>query len=379
MKRITNTLNRAFIGAYKSVGLLILAAILFGLASYLVINVFYLFNRSWAAPMILSPSSERVIALNSELASQSLQREVLSAERLTVQVELRHLDRQIAVHERFQEDFEEAMITDEEAVRSELAILEDVYHQYRRNEREIRDARSAFADMTRERSQDELDAHLIDRQTWLERNYLLSQVATADIQLEQSQAELGTQTRGLELRMSALQSLRNNVLHDRTALGEGQQPVAAEGEQIVLSYEMIQMHREYQTAQIEVERLRDARFPLEQQLAALDDAISDYDRLLAEIRNSAYLRAFEESLTIAFVPYDNLDAAEPGEPVYVCHVGLFICTEVGSVIQVLDGEVAGRHPIHNRDIRGLMVELELDDPDAAEHTTLHIGGKPFLL
>ena len=91
----------------------------------------------------------------------------------------------------------------------------------------------------------------------------------------------------------------------------------------------------------------------------VDGSIERYDHLLAAIKSSPYLKAIEGNLTVAFVPYANIDNISPGIAIYGCHLGLLWCSQVGSVSRVLDGEVNRKHPIRNVILRGAMVEVEL--------------------
>jgi hypothetical protein len=59
---------------------------------------------------------------------------------------------------------------------------------------------------------------------------------------------------------------------------------------------------------------------------------------------------------------------------------MLFCYHVGEVIEVLPGEVQGKHPHRDKNLRGQLVELKLDDDDAdaAAADVLFAGGRPIL-
>jgi hypothetical protein len=58
---------------------------------------------------------------------------------------------------------------------------------------------------------------------------------------------------------------------------------------------------------------------------------------------------------------------------------MVMCHRVGSVIEVLPGEITLRHPHRERQLRGRMIELSLDEPEAARDDVLFLGGAPLWL
>ena len=52
-------------------GFAILTAILAGLASYLVLNLFYLFSTTWLQPAIVSPTDEKILHLSAQIAARA--------------------------------------------------------------------------------------------------------------------------------------------------------------------------------------------------------------------------------------------------------------------------------------------------------------------
>jgi hypothetical protein len=88
------------------------------------------------------------------------------------------------------------------------------------------------------------------------------------------------------------------------------------------------------------------------------------------------MMAADKAVNTAFVPYDNVGAVQVGDKVYSCALAFLVCHAIGTVSEELDGEVVGKHPLHNREMRGVLVRLSLDDPKAIEKPVLHLHRAP---
>lgn len=87
-----------------------------------------------------------------------------------------------------------------------------------------------------------------------------------------------------------------------------------------------------------------------------------------------------ERLERAFVPSRTLARAAPGAGVYACRLAMLFCRRIGSVLELLPGEVTFEHPYRRAHVRGRMVELALDEPAATlDHDVLFVGGAPLWL
>ena len=60
--------NRALVTAYKLIGFLLLTVILIGIVSFVGLHAFYLVDRSWVKPRVVSPGDPEVVELRSRLA-----------------------------------------------------------------------------------------------------------------------------------------------------------------------------------------------------------------------------------------------------------------------------------------------------------------------
>src|SRR5690606_745408 len=116
----------------------------------------------------------------------------------------------------------------------------------------------------------------------------------------------------------------------------------------------------------------------EQTIAALEASLARHEAILEAMRQSPYLRAASNSAHVAFVPYDNLEEVEVGAPVYGCALGMIFCGQVGTIKEISPGEVSFKHPEREELLRGRMVELELEEPEAARDDVLFVGGRPLL-
>jgi len=115
----------------------------------------------------------------------------------------------------------------------------------------------------------------------------------------------------------------------------------------------------------------------------LQEESRQVDRLREAIRTAKqspyYLNAAgDKTLYFAFVPYDNQASAVAGRPVYDCYLNMFACRKVGSVNQVFAGEETAIHPIFKTNIRGFLMQMNLDHPESAKSKTVFLGRKPLL-
>jgi hypothetical protein len=83
------------------------------------------------------------------------------------------------------------------------------------------------------------------------------------------------------------------------------------------------------------------------------------------------------AVNFAFVPYDNQGSASPGAAVYDCYLNMVLCRKVGTVKQIFAGEEHAIHPIFRTDIRGFLIQMQLDHPESAKSKTVFLNRKPF--
>lgn len=354
-------LNSFLATCYKALGFVVLGAILVALASYLGVHSFFYTSNSWIAPIIISSNDEEVIRLYAHAASQQMEREKALAEVRELQVRLADARRTVETERRFQERFMQAIEGDRRMRAQELAKLREIL----RTSQEVRDqievSNKAYAGMARQRANELMSARLVDREEYLTLEHQLAQMARTNLSLAEAEAGLQGRISDLYARSKALDSILTRSSDGRPSL------------------DIVLVEREYLESMLVLARAEEEEKALRENLDAARRMVEAYDEILRSVRNAPRIRAIEGKLTVAFVPYENLENARPDAPVYGCAVGVVLCKKVGRVSERLEGEVTSRHPVRNKIVRGVLVEVDFEEPRWAEEEVLHVGGRPLFL
>jgi hypothetical protein len=364
-QQVANKVNSLAVSAYKALGTCLLVLILLSFITYLGMQAFFLVSEGWVVPTVIAPTDPEILQLNSQIAQQAAARAQLMADRRDVQARLANAGRTITAEQEFQKRFQEAL-QGERAFRVQaLQRLSSLRRQYEHAHGEIAESSRAFAGLERVRTQALHGARMLDQEAYLTSNHQLAQMAQSQLTLAEHAVELENR----------LEDLRRELLgFDSVSAQEGRR-----SQHPRMTTAALLLEREYTRSLLEQARAENTRSALREDLQGLDDAVARYDKLLKTIRDSPYLRAFEGNLTVAFVPYDNMDDALPGTPLYACRAKLVWCHQVGVVGQAQEGEVSVKHPIRQHFVRGVMVELHLQDGHSVQEELLHLGQPPLLL
>jgi hypothetical protein len=94
-------LQPSIVRVYKVAGLVALSAILIGLLSFLVVNVFYFFDHSWVRPEEIGENHHKVIEVSGQLAEAKTRAAQLAAEKIDLEAQLAQIERTIAADKKF--------------------------------------------------------------------------------------------------------------------------------------------------------------------------------------------------------------------------------------------------------------------------------------
>jgi len=299
----------------------------------------------------VTAGDEHVVSLQAQLVQQQDARDRLANE-------LNHARRTIAAQQMFQAEFGRAIKSDLEGRKLALGRVRELAVSAANTRAAILSANDAFASSSRQTMVAEYAAGLIDRHTLLSDKFQLAQISTSNLALTERQATFETRAQELEAQARSLDA----ILANATATGD-----------TALSYDVLRIKQEYGASRLDLARSIELRDTLEV-------SVERQDEVLSSLQHSAYLRALHDHAMIVSVPYRNLSRVSSGAPLYGCRLAMILCRHVGTVIEILPGEVKFRHPYREAELRGQMVEVTLDaeDAEAAADEVLFVGGKPVL-
>jgi len=341
------SLSKHVVTAYRLLGFGILTIIVFVLIGYIATTAFFYMSNRWIVPLALSSTDDKVLALEGQLAERQNQRDQTAAA-------LDDAERSIKVQQAFQAEFAKAIESDLDGRRAALAKMHELATSAASTRVAIRRSNNAYASASQARMAEEYRAGLIDRNAMLTGKFQLAQITTSNLSLVERQAEYETRAADLEAQTRSLEAL----LADKPS-GDP------------MSYDVLKIKQEYEASRLETQKAIETR-------DTLKTALARQDKLLETIEHTSYLRAMHDHAQVAFVPYDNLGKLSKGDSLYGCRVGMLFCHQVGTVVEILPGEVQFKHPQRDKQLRGQMVELQLTDNAAATDDVLFVGGRPLL-
>ncbi len=357
---------KLIVSAYKIAGLIILTAILATLASYMFLVVFYTFSTRWIAPQIISPADERVLRLSNELVQSTLLQEKLLADRSDMKARLNDAQRIVTAGRNYQQALTLAVHASYMDRQGELTNIEQLTKNFKSRRADSAAADRKYIASSRDELQAMHKAHLIDENAYMAGEYQLSEFETANLAMQKNTTELENKQSDLRREVEALGVVNATISKGGAVTHE-------------LSSDALHAKRDFDAVSVDVRKAIDTQESLRGQLASLEGAIKRQDVISGAIANSAYIRAAQDNLTVAFVPYTNTHHASPGQPIYGCSFRLLWCKRVGRVTNALQGEVVEKHPFRNKEVRGILVQMDVEDPRWVHNDLLFVGKPPLWL
>ena len=336
---------RLVITLYRVFAITVLYLVLAGILAYAFVMGFYAVNSSWAAPVILSAADEKSLDFRDKLVISQQTIEDLKVDTNKLQSGVAEMKKHRDALLELEPELAEAIArerTHNHTTGPELATLDQ---QKQADNLKTQKVLAQLEEVGTNINKD-LSAGLITK-------------GDAATQLAALNTAEGAYT---DSRIAEI-LLTDSVL-DKTTIGtnsldvlEKQAELRSEVAQLDIAINVAEKQLQEETRQID--RLRQA--------------------IVTAKQSPYYLNASgEKTLYFAFVPYDNRANALANAPIYDCYLNMVACRKVGTVKQLFTGEEQAIHPIFKTQIRGFLIQMNLDHAESAKSKTVFLGRKPVL-
>jgi CII-binding regulator of phage lambda lysogenization HflD len=336
---------RLVITLYRIFAITVLYLVLAGILAYAFVMGFYAVNSSWAAPVILSAADEKSLDFRDKLVISQQTIEDLKVDTNKLQSGVAEMQKHRRALLELEPELGEAIKRERVHNRTTGPKLATLDQQKQADNLKTQKVLAQLKEVEADINKD-LSAGLITK-------------GDAATQLAALNTAEGAYT---DSRIAEI-LLTDSVL-DKTTIGtnsldvlEKQAELRSEVGQLDVAINVAEKQLQEETRQID--RLRQA--------------------IVTAKQSPYYLNASgEKTLYFAFVPYDNQANALAGTPIYDCYLNMVACRKVGTVKQIFTGEEEATHPIFKSQIRGFLIQMNLNHSESAKSKTVFLGRKPVL-
>lgn len=330
---------------YRVFAIAMLYLVLAGILAYAFVMGFYAVSTSWAAPLILSATDEKSLAFRAQLVTSQQTIEDVKVDAQKMESGIAEMTKHRAALLALEPQLNAAIAREKAHNHVSGPQLETLDTQKQADNTKTQAVLNQLKEVESNINKD-LAAGLITK----------GDAATQLSALNQAQSAY-TDSKIAEVLLTDNVLQKTTTGTDSLEVLEKQAELRSEAAQLDVAINVAQ--KELMEDNRQIERLRQAITTAKQ---------SPY-----------YLNAVGgQMLYFAFVPYDNQASAVVGRPIYDCYLNMIACRKVGTVQQVFTGEETAIHPIFKTNLRGFLIQMNLNHPNSAKSKTVFLGGKPLL-
>lgn len=337
-------LYKSVVTVYRIFAIITLYFVLAGVLAYGFVMGFYALNTSWAAPVILSPADDKSLDFTEKLVTSRQTLEDLNVDLKKLNDGVAEMNKHRAALEALEPELQSAIAREKEHNLATGPQLLELNKQKQADNLKTQAVMAQVKEVEAAIDKD-LAAGLITK----------GDAATQRAALNQVQSSYTDSKIGAVL-------LTDNILEKTTTdtktldVLDKQAELISEIAQLDIAIGVAQKQISEETKQ--VNRLKEA---------------------ISTAKQTPYYLSVSGATAVnfAFVPYDNQSSASPGSAVYDCYLNMVLCRKVGTVKQIFAGEEHAIHPIFRTDIRGFMIQMQLDHPESAKSKTVFLNHKPL--
>lgn len=330
---------------YRIFAVIVLYLVLAGIVTYAFVMGFYAVNSSWAAPVIVSAADEKSLDFREKLVTSQQTIEDLKVDTNKLESGLVEMTKHRAALLELEPELQEAIAREKShnlTTGPELATLD----------------KQKLSDNVKTQS---VLAQLKQVESNIHKDLAAGLITQGDAA---TQLAALNQAEGAYTDSKIAEVLLTDSILDKTTTGTSSLNVLVK-----------QAELRSEVAQLDV-----AINVAEKQLKEESRQIDRLRKALVTAKQSPYYlnASGGDTLYVAFVPYDNQANAVVGGPIYDCYLNMLVCRKVGAVKQIFTAEEDAIHPIFKTQIRGFLIQMNLDHPDSAKSKTVFLGRKPML-
>jgi hypothetical protein len=345
VRKLFRGAHQLAVPTYRAIAVVTLYAILALVGSYAFVQVFFALNTSWVAPFIVTPTNDKILDLTEKMVS--------SQQTLTV------------------------LVLDRDRLRDSLGDLKKS-----KNSLDLLDGKLQMA----LRLQD--TANTVDAPELKQLNIQKNEDMAATLRVLDEAREIETKinkdlragliTKGdAAVAKTQLRETRNTYTDGKIAEVLLRESVRQKTPNYGATVDALSKEAELQSSIIQLAIQITAG---EEQLRSDETQILQLKAAIATAQNSPYFLATKHDVKFAFVPYENQAKIFEGAGVYSCYLSMVFCRRVGTVQQIFADEekLNSPFPFFKSELRGSLIQLNLEETEAAKEKVLFVGHKPLL-
>lgn len=303
---------------------------------------------SFIAPIILTPDNDLIVQSKIKLSELYVERAKSEAELEGIESNLAACAKAINRLTELQARTENALVWTKK-VNAGQAVAGTADLRALAEQKAVLGAALAKQDEFSRAARADLDAGLISRSDYAKEVQSVGQVQLGLLENER-------------MRLQAEMQMKQVILAQQSlATGGGAAPMP----------EMIQREDQRVRVELELIKLEAERRTKIAERTLMRDKIAKIDEISAQLKGRPIFRAVEKSMDVAFVPYTQIEGMRAGAAVYDCVWGLFNCKAVGTVAEIVPGEVVLPDPWGTQ-TRGQYAVLDLSKHDSAKSKSLRV-------
>ncbi len=338
-------LYKSYVHVYRIAAVVALYGMLAGIAAYGALMGFYAVSTSWIAPITISPSNDKILAMTAQIVSSQQALDNLRLQNRSMAMSRGEMVNRRIVLRALSAQLDTAL--DDER-RSNAVSGNLLAHLADQKKADLQRSKLMLGDIDSAKSEVErnLKVGLITKSEAIAQETLLAQFANS-----YTDGQVGA--------VLLQDNVRQKMTTDLTAVDTLSKRVDLQSQIAQLNLQIASGDAQMQANSAQIEKVR-------QGIQATQD-------------NPYYLATTaRHALDFAFVSYDNMKGAEAGAPLYDCILSFVACKQVGAVERVFTEEEHSAHPIFKGDMRGILIQLTLSNSESVKSKTLFLNRKPLL-